>query len=126
MRGIRDHVPVGEHVPVRADHEPGSVVAVAAEGDGNQSDRALILLRDAGEIGPADRPQLRIEAGSLDLGRTDRVPETIDQLLGRCAALGGSQLVAQALQIALRLFAPCFARCELLSQRLLCPVQGGL
>ncbi len=126
MRGICDDVPVGEHVPVRADHEPGPVVAVAAEGDGNQSDRALTLLRHAGEIGPADRPQLGIEAGGLHLRRADRVPETIDQLLGRCAALGSRQLIPQALQVPLRLFAPCFARRELLSQRLLCPVQGGL
>jgi len=119
-------MPVGQHVAVGADDEPGPVVIAPAQRHRDQPHRALILLRQAGEISRPDRPDLGVKGGGLGLGRGHRAPQAVDQPLRGCPALRSGQLLAHALQVPLGLLPSRFPYRQLLAQGVLCPIQGRL
>ena len=93
MLRVRDHVPVGQHVTVGADHEPGAVVVVAPEAHREKTHRSLALLRDGSEVRSSDGAHLGVETLGLLLGCDDRPPEAVDRRLRRLPLLRVSELV---------------------------------
>src|SRR2546421_124057 len=83
--------------------------------------RALVPLRNGGEVGAGEGGDLGMEAGLLLLGADGGAAQPVEGGGGRRAPFGRGERAPHPLPLACRGDAPCFPRRELPAEGRLCP-----